>query len=586
MRLKTAGYGRGNSASPNHEDEATMHSSNCTCRGLAPIRAAEQIIWSSIETPTVAKLQTLLLCINHGMQTGRFQRAFMLAAMAARSAVALRLHRENQSLNFVARETRRRIVWSLKLIERYFSIGLPEFELCPFETIFIQLPCAESVYDIGLRCPSENRNPSSPLEDDHGAYQLCVNLETLRRDIVKLGRDFAIRGQISPQFPSLICSFERALSKIGARLPHGPELSFDQINNLITSRWLPRHIALQLSWHQCHCDLYRLLLQGYPEAGPQHGLEVFQQGSNNENDSGREDLLLRAERHCLQHANAIVMILTLLNQQSPRYFALEFDTTICAYHATRLLFFISRFGRDLKNRPSEEFALSRLELCLAALRRFFPQNELVGPIIAEMEDNKRKLATQTRRAPSSVPWPASRDNALIGQDFVAQEGSNDIPSAPTNTVPPASETTEILAVHSLLRQARFSDKENAERGTGTPIAGTSATTQTNNSLSQMDPLEFNGIPSSQTECFLDNFSSPSAVIKQKTTTMGDMLSGQPTLTHDTSIDGLTETASMTHHDGTATMGEDWDFTTFMPLQAWVMPNVGLTWPDLPDTSWL
>lgn len=583
MRLKTAIYSRSNSAVTNHEDEATMHSLNCTCRGLAPIRAAEQIIWSSIETPEVAKLQALLLCINHGMQTGRFQRAFMLAAMAARFATALRLHRENQSLDFVARETRRRIVWSLKLIERYFSIGLPEFELCPFETIFIQLPCAETMYDIGT---SETSNPSSPLEDDHGAYQLCVNLEILRRDIVKLGRDFAVCGQISPEFPSLISSIERALSEIGAKLPHGPELSFNQINTLITSRWLPRHIALQLSWHQCHCDLYRLLLQGYPEAGPQHALEVFlQQASNDDNDNSGEHLLLRAERHCLQHANAIIMILTMLNQQSTRVFGLEFDTTICAYHATRLLFFISRFGKDLKGRPSEEFALSRLELCLAALRRFFPQNELVGPIIAEMEDNKRKLATQTRRAASSVPSPTSRVSAMLDQDFVAQDGASGIPSAPTNTVPLASETAEVLAVHSLLRQARFSDKESADCGTSIPIAA-SATNQTDNILSQTAPLWFNGMSSSQAQSFPENFRSSNTIAKQKMTTVGDTLSGRPTLTHDTSIDALTETTSMAHHNDTATMGEDWDFTSFMPLQAWVMPDLGASWPDLPDTTWL
>ncbi|KAJ5364875.1 uncharacterized protein N7496_010588 [Penicillium cataractarum] len=588
MRLKTAVYTRNNSAFTDNEDEATMHSLNCTCRGLAPIRAAEQIIWSSIETPTVAKLQALLLCINHGMQTGRFQRAFMLAAMAARFATALRLHRENPSLDFVARETRRRIVWSLKLIERYFSIGLPEFELCPFETIFIQLPCTESMYDVGIECPSETSNPSSPLEDDRGAYRLCVNLETLRRDIVKLGRDFAVCGQISPQFPSLIGSFERALSEIGARLPHGPELSFDQINTLVASQWLPRHIALQLSWHQCHCDLYRLLLQGYPEAGPQHGLEVFlQQASNDDNENGCEDILLRAERHCLQHANAIIMILTMLNQQSTRVFGLEFDTTICAYHATRLLLFISRFGKDLKNRPSEEFTLSRLDLSLAALRRFFPQNELVGPIITEMEDNRRKFAARTYRAPLSVPWAVRRGNTVIAQDFDAQAGPSDVPSAPTNTVPPlASKTTEVLAVHSLLRQARFSDKENADRGTSIPIAGTPPTNQPNNILSQTDPPGFNGISSSQTEFVPENFPSSSATAKQKMTTVGDALSGQPTLTQDTSTDALTDPTSMAPDNGTAIMGEDWDFASFMPLQAWVMPNLGSSWPDLLDTSWL
>jgi hypothetical protein len=488
------------------------------------------------------------------MHTGRFQRAFMLAAMAARFAAALRLHREHQGLDFVTQETRRRILWSLKLVERYFSIGLPEFELCPFESIYIQLPCAESVYDAGSTQEStpENLNSSSPIEDDYGAYQLCVNLESLRRDIVKLGRAFAHCDRISPQIPSLIRSFERTLFDIGAKMPHGPELSFDQINSLIASRWLPRHIALQLSWHQCHCDLYRLLLRGYPEAAPRPALEVLsRQGTNGSDENCCNDLLLRAERQCLQHSNAIILILTLLNQQSPRFCFLEFDVTICAYHATRLLFFISRFGRDLESRPSEEFAASRSELCLAALRRFFPQNKLVGPIIAEMEKSKHNLATLTPRSASRVP---------------------------------ASEVNEKLAVHSLLRLARFSERDDADRGIGSLTAGnTSTTTQTSSIFPQTDPPGIAEMTSRKTEGGHDSVASFDPVAGHRLIRAGDGLSGPSMIVQDLSVNALTE-AFLMAQDGGAPMGEDWDFTSFMPLQAWDMPNPFISCLGVSDNS--
>jgi hypothetical protein len=444
-------------------------------------------------------------------------------------------------------------VWSLKLVERYFSIGLPEFELCPFESIYIQLPCVESVYDDGStqETTPENLNSSSPLEDDYGAYQLCVNLESLRRDIVKLGRAFAHCERISPQIPSLIRSFERTLFDIGAKMPHGPEISFDQINSLITSRWLPRHIALQLSWHQCHCDLYRLLLRGYPEAAPRPALEVLsRQGTNDHDENGCNDLLLRAERRCLQHSNSIILILTLLNQQSPRFCFLEFDATICAYHATRLLFFISRFGRDLKTRPSVEFSASRLELCLAALRRFFPQNKLVGPIIAEMENNRHKLATLTPRSASRVP---------------------------------ASEMNEKLAVHSLLRLARFSERDDADGGTGILTAGTSATTQTSSIFPQTNPPGIAGMTPRRAEGGHDSVASFDPLTGHRLITAGDGLSGQSMIVQDLSVDALTE-ALMTAQDGGAPMGEDWDFTSFMPLQAWDMPNPFISCLDVSDNS--
>lgn len=553
IRLQTGKGGHDNGAVPQDEDDATTHSSDCTCHGLAAIQVAEQIIWSSIGSPTIARLQALLLCINHSMHTGRFQRAFMLAAIAARFATALRLHREHQGLDFVAQETRRRIVWSLKLVERYFSIGLPEFELCPFESIYIHLPCVESVYDAGSTKESTpgNLNSSSPPEDDHGAYQLCVNLETLRRDIVKLGRASAHCERTSPQIPLLIRSFERTLFDIGAKMPHGPELSFHQINALITSRWLPRHIALQLSWHQCHCDLYRLLLRGYPEAAPRPALEVLSRQGTNDHD-GCNDLLLRAERQCLQHSNAIILILTLLNQQSPRFCFLEFDATICAYHATRLLFFISRFGRDLNNRPSEEFAASRLELCLAALRRFFPQNKLVDPIIAEMKKNRHKLATLTPGSASRVPAP---------------------------------EMNEKLAVHSLLRLARFSERDDADGGTSILAVGTSPATQISSTFPQTSPSGIAGTTSRKTGGGHDSVASFDALTGHRLITAGDALSEQSTLVQDLSVDSLTE-ALMTAQDGGAPMGEGWDFTSCMPLQAWDMPSPFISWLGVSDNSCL
>lgn len=538
---------------PQNEDDATTHSLNCTCHGLMPVQAAEQLIWSSIENPTISRLQALLLCINHYMHIGRFQRAFMLAALAARFAAALRLHREHHGLDFVAQETRRRIVWSLKLVERYFSIGLPEFELCPFESIYIQPPCVESAYDAGSTQETSLEDPSSPspLEDDYGAYQLCVHLESLRRDIVKLGRAFNHCERISPQISSLIRSFERTLFDIGAKMPHGPELSFDQINALIPSRWLPRHIALQLSWHQCHCDLYRLLLRGYPEAAPRPALEALsQQGTNDHDETGCNDILLRAERHCLHHANAIILILTMVNQQSPRSCLLEFDATICAYHATRLLFFISRFGRDLKARPSEEFAASRLELCLAALRRFFPQSKLVEPIIAEMENTRHTLTTLTPRSASRAP---------------------------------ASEMNEKLAVHSLLRLARFSDRDDVDGGNGNLAAATAARTQNSSIFPPRDASGPARTTPRWTEGGDDQVASYNPPTENRPFTASDGLSGQSMIVQDLSVDALTE-ALITAQDGGPPMGQDWDFTSFMPLQAWEMPNHFISWLDVADNS--
>lgn len=108
------------------------------------IQAAEDLIWKHLESPTLPRLQALLLIVLYRVETGQFQRAFMLSSLAARAAAAMRLNYERtapqDATGRISREVRRRVTWSLKLVERYFCMGLPEFELCPVESIYLDLP--------------------------------------------------------------------------------------------------------------------------------------------------------------------------------------------------------------------------------------------------------------------------------------------------------------------------------------------------------------------------------------------------------------------------------------------------------------
>ncbi|KAF5609294.1 beta-glucosidase [Fusarium subglutinans] len=187
--------------------------------------------------------------------------------------------------------------------------------------------------------------------------------------------------------------------------------SFDPLGNSSngdrsTSRWLPRLLLAHISWHQAHCDINRILLPGYSEAAPAAVLVGHD-----------HQALLAAEAQCLHHAMRIIYILTALNQHSTQHHLLEFDTAICAYHATRLILFISRFGQG-PARPSPEFALSRAELCLAALKRFFRFSALVSPVLGELEESIAIFSEQQKKRrnipggqPEAAGTPASQGTA-------------------------------------------------------------------------------------------------------------------------------------------------------------------------------
>ncbi|KAB5575402.1 hypothetical protein GE09DRAFT_1091872 [Coniochaeta sp. 2T2.1] len=392
------------------------------------IQKAEHIVWERLETPTVSRLQALMLVILYRINIGQFQRAFMLLSLAARAAAAMRLNHERSDQHSTTLEVRRRLMWCMKLVERYFCIGLPEFELCPQENIYLRMPSCEADF-AEMRTGMDKYGP--------GAYPLCIKLERIRRDIMRLTRSLALCEQPFPQLPQMVLDFEKDLVAIGEQMEGGPSLTPRKLDMALACPWLPRVMLMHLSWHQCHCDLYRLFLSGFREAAPKVVLDALS-----------PTYITTAASLCFQHATAIIQILSNLNQQSTQPRLLEFDTAICAYHAVRLVLFLSRAsvrGSPLISIPNttEEFALSRAELCLASLKRFFPSSTLAKPIIEEMT-----------RAISAFP---SDHNLLEPETAQPEPPTNPDRTSPQVQLSAAAKARQRLAIHSLLRQADFSD---------------------------------------------------------------------------------------------------------------------------------
>lgn len=425
------------------------------------IRAAEQSIWLQLENPSISRLQTLLLIIHYHMETAHFQRAFMLIATAARFAAALRLNHERHHCDHIAQEVGRRILWSLKIVERYFSVGLAEFDMLPLEVIYIEYPQREEVF-LGTELNQQDFRG----EEENGAYRLLIQLEVVRRDIMRLTRNITLLEEPLVNLAELVDHHRRTIAaiEIPPHLSHsrgsmGPEDFFED-------RWLPRRILAHISWHQTHCDLYRILLPGYSEAASSAVLRDYDASE-----------LARAEDLCSHHAMRIIDIITTLNQHSSRWHLLEFDTAICAYHATRLVLYISRLG-NRRNRLSPEFALSRAQLCLAALKRFFFASALVAPIIRELEQSIRVFSTQQHqkqrgRACSSVSISQRTGNGTPPEiSAIATNRPLDLPNSPEKSISnqctdggqdrhlsSAAQIRQRLAIHSLLRRADFPDND-------------------------------------------------------------------------------------------------------------------------------
>jgi hypothetical protein len=150
------------------------------------VQQAEHSILQQIGRPSIFRLQALLLIVRYRIESGDFPTSFMLAALAARSALALRLNFERSELPPLAQEARRRLFWSLFLLDDFFCVGLREFELCPKDTIHLQLPCSEELFEAGQHCPTGTLQ-QNPLEVPAtiGLRGIFLRLVSLRREVMR-----------------------------------------------------------------------------------------------------------------------------------------------------------------------------------------------------------------------------------------------------------------------------------------------------------------------------------------------------------------------------------------------------------------
>ena len=396
---------------------------------------AEDLIWQHFESPSIPRLQGLLLCVHYRMEITAYERAFMLLGIAARAATAMRLNHERTDLDSVSAEVRRRCVWCLKFTASYFSIGLPEFELLPFETVYLDMPGPEDDFQRGTSA-SDLGSMVARDSGERKSLHFCCRLAIVRRDVMKLMRSLALYNQPFAPLGKLIESLVSELAHIRNEMGIDTESFPHELARFINTPWISRHVLMHLSIHQCHTDLFRLLLPRYPDAAPPIAL------------SGLDpDLVGSAEGICLHHASSIIQILSDLNQRCTSAHRLEFDSAICGYHASRMLLFISRSG-SCRDRPSPEFAISRVELCLAAIKRFYRASTLVQPIVDDME---RMITTfgPNNDSPDGIHPPElttdRRDPALkLTGPARARQG---------------------LEIHSLLRRSGFFDDSYADSST-------------------------------------------------------------------------------------------------------------------------
>lgn len=147
-------------------------------RGESWAAEARKIVLNRYEWPNITILTCLLLLGLHEFGTCYGGRSWAFGGMAIRMAYALQLHRDldydpckpnsGVQLPFVDREIRRRTMWACFLMDRFNSSGTDRPMFVKEESIRVQLPIKEYLFQRCINGPTEDLEGRVPYPSENG----------------------------------------------------------------------------------------------------------------------------------------------------------------------------------------------------------------------------------------------------------------------------------------------------------------------------------------------------------------------------------------------------------------------------------
>lgn len=142
---------------PRYYDDSQLMDGAALAAGSQWARRAQQLVFLNLNHATIETTMSTVLLHEHELRVGNYANAFMLTGLGVRMAQALQINIEEssdilctsgQGSSATTREAKRRLMWSIYIMDSWVGSGVDELTLINEADLKIQLPCSDQSFDL------------------------------------------------------------------------------------------------------------------------------------------------------------------------------------------------------------------------------------------------------------------------------------------------------------------------------------------------------------------------------------------------------------------------------------------------------
>ncbi|KAK0760468.1 hypothetical protein N5P37_006662 [Trichoderma harzianum] len=225
-------------------------------------------IMANMGSYSLLNLQVLVLWANYYYTTGNMGKTWMLVGLAARLAYCLQINVDSANGTPSEKESRRRMMWNLRILDRLLAGTVQEFSVCSKYIDSLRLPCSEHFFMAEIEVETDTLQSFTSRQEvrNISGFAALVGLFEIWREIHLFMKRVSQMMMQVDEMVQQVSALHAKLSDFEQRLPSNLRFTKQNLYLHTNAAEKATFIMLKSWWHECYCNLYRFSLPGFRES--------------------------------------------------------------------------------------------------------------------------------------------------------------------------------------------------------------------------------------------------------------------------------------------------------------------------------